>query len=80
MAARVAAGIDRLSAHYAGHTLISVAHAGAVRAAIAHALGIDLATALRIKVAPLSITRLSHRDVDGTAQWSVGCINLDLSV
>jgi len=79
MAARVAAGIDRLTAHYAGHTLVSVAHAGAVRAAIAHALGVDLATALRVEVAPLSITRLRHRDVNGAAQWSVGCVNLDLS-
>ena len=79
MSVRVAAGIDRLTAHYAGHTLISLAPAGAFSIAISHALDIDLATAMRIEVAPLSITRLGHREINGTAQWSVGCINFDLA-
>ena len=79
LATRVYAGIERLTDHYAGHTLISVAHANVVRSAIAHALGIDLATALRIEVAPLSITRLGCRIVDGAPQWSVGCINLEVA-
>jgi len=79
VATRVFDGIERLTAHYAGHTIVSVAHANVVRAAIAHALGIDLATALRIEIAPLSITRLGCRIVDGAAQWSVGCINLELA-
>ncbi|PKQ09924.1 MAG: histidine phosphatase family protein [Alphaproteobacteria bacterium HGW-Alphaproteobacteria-12] len=79
LATRVYAGIERLTDHYAGHTLVSVAHANVVRSAIAHALGIDLATALRIEVAPLSITRLGCRIVDGAPQWSVGCINLEVA-
>lgn len=79
LATRVYAGIERLTSHYAGHTLVSVAHANVVRSAIAHALGIDLATALRIEVAPLSITRLGCRIVDGAPQWSVGCINLEVA-
>lgn len=78
VSARVFGGIDRLTAHYAGHTIVSVAHANVIRAALAHALGVDLATALRIEVAPLSITRLGHRIVDGAAQWSVGCVNLEM--
>ena len=46
--------------------------------AVALALDIDLGTALRIEIAPLSITRLSHRLVDGVHRWSVGCINLEV--
>ncbi|MEQ8377244.1 histidine phosphatase family protein [Parvibaculum sp.] len=78
VATRVYEGIHRLTEHYAGHTLVSVAHANVIRSAIALALDIDLGTALRIEVAPLSITRLSHRLVDGASQWSVGCINLEV--
>jgi len=75
LATRVYEGVQRLTDHYAGHTLVSVAHANVIRAAIALALDIDLGTALRIEVAPLSVTRLGHRIVDGVSQWSVGCIN-----
>lgn len=78
LATRVYAGVQRLTDHYAGHTLVSVAHTNVIRAAIALALDIDLGTALRIEVAPLSITRLGHRIVDGVHQWSVGCINLEM--
>jgi alpha-ribazole phosphatase len=78
LSTRVYAGVQRLTDHYAGHTLVSVAHANVIRAAIALALDIDLGTALRIEVAPLSITRLGHRIVDGVHQWSVGCINLEM--
>ncbi|MBX3447781.1 MAG: histidine phosphatase family protein [Parvibaculaceae bacterium] len=79
VATRVYAGIRRLTEHYAGHTLVSIGHANTIRAAIALALDIDLATALRIEVAPLSITKLGCRIVDGEAQWSVGCINAEVS-
>lgn len=78
LATRVYEGVQRLTDHYAGHTLVSVAHANVIRAAIALALDIDLGTALRIEVAPLSVTRLSHRLVEGGHQWSVGCINLEM--
>jgi alpha-ribazole phosphatase len=79
MATRVYDGVRRLTEHYAGHTIVSVAHGNVIRAAIAMALDIDLATALRIDVAPLSITKLGHRVVDGASQWSVGCINHEVS-
>lgn len=79
MATRVYDGVRRLTEQYAGHTIVSVAHGNVIRAAIALALDIDLATALRIDVAPLSITKLGHRVVDGASQWSVGCINHEVS-
>lgn len=78
LASRVYEGVQRLTDHYAGHTLVSVAHPNVIRSAIALALDIDLGTALRIEVAPLSVTRLSHRLVDGAHQWSVGCINMEV--
>ena len=78
VATRVYEGVQRPTDHYAGHTLVSVAHANVIRAAVALALDIDLGTALRIEIAPLSITRLSHRLVDGVHRWSVGCINLEV--
>lgn len=77
---RVAAGIERLTAHYAGRALVVVAHAGAIRAAIAYAMGLDVAQALRIDIAPVSLTRLTHRLIDDEAQWSIGCVNLETRV
>jgi alpha-ribazole phosphatase len=78
LTARVAGAIDRLTAHYAGHSIIAVAHAATLRAAIGYALGLDPATSLRIEIAPLSLTRLNCRIVNGEAQWGVGCINFEV--
>ena len=75
--ARVAEAIERLSQHYAGHAIVCVAHASTIRVAIAYAMGIDAELALRIDIAPLSITRLSCRLKDGALQWSVGTINFE---
>jgi alpha-ribazole phosphatase len=74
---RVAVGIERLTTYYAGHTLVVVAHQSTVRAAIGYALGLAPAMMMRIDVAPLSLTRLSCRMVDGVAQWSVGGLNAE---
>ncbi len=76
--ARVAAAVERLTAHYAGHSIVAVAHASTIRAAIGAALGLEPETALRIDIAPLSLTRLTARLVDGALVWSVGCINLEV--
>lgn len=76
LADRVAAAIERLSAHYEGHVLIAVAHAGTIRAAIGHALGLAPDRMLAFEVAPLSVTRLGLRPGEGgTARWTVGCVN-----
>lgn len=77
MSARVAGAIERLTAHYAGHAIVAVAHAGTIRAAAGHALGLDPETALRIEVAPLSLTRLTCRVADGESIWSIGCVNAE---
>lgn len=76
LAERVAAAIERLSAHYAGHVLIAVAHAGTIRAAIGHALGLPPDRMLSFEIAPLSMTRLGRGPGEtGRARWTVGCVN-----
>ncbi|MDO8423215.1 MAG: histidine phosphatase family protein [Parvibaculum sp.] len=77
---RVGAAIDRLSLHYEGHSIVALGHQTTVRAAIAHALGLDAATAMRFDVAPLSMTRLTHRQVNGSTQWSVGGLNAEFGL
>ncbi|MDO8288924.1 MAG: histidine phosphatase family protein [Parvibaculum sp.] len=77
---RVAAAIDRLSAHYAGHSIVALGHQTTIRAAIGHALGLAPATMMRIDVAPMSLTRLTHRNVNGEAQWNVGGLNAEFGL
>jgi len=77
---RVAGAIERLSEHYAGHSIIALGHQTTVRAAIAHALGLTPATAMRVDVAPLSMSRLTRRLVNGEVQWSVGGLNIEFGV
>jgi alpha-ribazole phosphatase len=77
---RVSGAVERLTAHYAGHSIVAVSHIGSIRAAIGFAFGLDPATAMRIDIAPLSLTRLTCRIVDGVPVWSVGCINFEVSV
>ncbi len=77
---RVGEAIDRLSQHYAGHSIVALGHQTTVRAAIAHALGLDAAAAMRFDVAPLSMTRLTHRVVNGAAQWTIGGMNLEFGL
>jgi alpha-ribazole phosphatase len=77
---RVAAAIDRLSAHYAGHSIVAMGHQTTVRAAVAHAMDLTPAASMRIDVAPLSMTRLTVRQVNGAAQWSVGLVNAEFGL
>lgn len=80
LARRVAGAVERLTTHYVGHSIVAVAHASTIRAGIAFALGLDPATAMRVDIAPLSLTRLTCRLVDGAPVWSVGCINSEVGV
>ena len=77
--ARARAAIERLTAHYAGRTVVCVSHGGTIRAAVATALGLDASTALALVVDNLSITRLSYvedRLLRGMgAAWRVQGIN-----
>jgi broad specificity phosphatase PhoE len=45
----------------AGQDLVAVAHPVVVRAAVVHALGLPDAAVWQLDVAPLSVTRLTHR-------------------
>ena len=58
--ARARAAIERLTACYAGRTLVCVSHGGTIRAAIATALSLDAEAALAVVVDNLSVTRLSY--------------------
>jgi len=77
---RVAAAIDRLTVHYAGHSIVALGHQTTVRAAIGHALGLAPATLMRVDVAPLSMTRLTHRNINGVSQWNVGGMNAEFGI
>ncbi len=71
MVARVVDVVTRLEREHAGRDILVVAHAGTVRAAVALALGLSPATALRLAVQPLSLTRVDAT-IDG---WRVECVN-----
>ena len=77
---RVAAAIERLSEHYAGHSIVALGHQTTVRAAIAHALDLAPAAVMRVDIAPLSMSRLTRRVVNGEMQWSVGGLNAEFGV
>lgn len=77
---RVAAAIDRLSEHYAGHSIVALGHQTTIRAAIAHALDLTPAKVMRVEVAPLSMTRLTRRLVNGEVQWGVGGLNAEFGL
>lgn len=77
--ARVALALETLSERHTGRDIIAVVHAGTVRAAVAHALDLGPAAALRIQVAPLSLTRLDRLDDAGPNGpcWRLGCVNAE---
>lgn len=51
----------------AGLRTVAIAHPVVIRAALAHALGLPDAAVWQLEVAPLSLTRLTHR----TGRWHV---------
>lgn len=57
---RTAAGIDRLSARFAGRDIVCISHGGTIRAACAHALGLAEEIAMAIVIDNLSVTRLDR--------------------
>ena len=75
--ARVAKGLERLSAVHAGKKIALVAHGGTIRAALALALGLDGETALRFSIDNCSLTHLAHlRLADGSTTWHVSHVNV----
>lgn len=77
---RVGAAVDRLSEHYAGHSIVALGHQTTIRAAVGHALGLTPAAMMRVEIAPLSMSRLTCRMVGGIAQWSVGNLNAEFGL
>jgi len=73
---RVKAGVQRISAAYAGRDIIAVAHGGSIRAAVAHALNLDAEGALTLLFENLSVTRLDRIEhPDRGMAWQVQTIN-----
>lgn len=74
--ARVSAAIGRLTDAQAGRDVVAVIHGGSIRAALALALDLTPEAALRLSVAPLSLSRIDHYSGDGgDKSWSVSALN-----
>ncbi|UKJ73584.1 histidine phosphatase family protein [Azospirillum brasilense] len=73
---RVAGAVARLTDLYAGRDIVAVIHGGSIRAALALALDLTPQAALRLAVAPLSLSRIDHYGSDGEGgSWSVVALN-----
>ena len=68
--ARVGNALDRLAG--SAEDVIVVCHMGAIMAALTHGTGMPLDVALRFRIEPLSVTRLTHLGGDG---WRVDGVN-----
>jgi alpha-ribazole phosphatase len=76
LAARVHAAVARLTAQFAGRTIVSVGHGGTIKAALALALKLDHEAALAFLIDNCSITRIDHMGTDvGAYGWRVHAVN-----
>ncbi|KAA0681812.1 histidine phosphatase family protein [Roseomonas genomospecies 6] len=73
---RVAGAVARLTEAHAGRDIVAVIHGGPIRAALALALDLTPQAALRLAVAPLSLSRIDHYGggEEGDS-WSVAALN-----
>ncbi|MDQ2103011.1 histidine phosphatase family protein [Azospirillum isscasi] len=73
---RVAGAVARLNAVHAGRDIVAVIHGGPIRAALALALDLTPQAALRLAVAPLSLSRIDHYGGgEAGGSWSVTALN-----
>lgn len=73
---RVAGAVRRLTAAAEGRDIVAVIHGGSIRAALALALDLTPEAALRLSVAPLSLSRIDHYGGGSwPGSWSVGALN-----
>ncbi len=72
---RVAEAITRLGQAHPNRDIVAVAHSGTIRAALALALDLSPDAALRLQIAPLSLTRIDR--VHGANEgWRIEAVNL----
>ena len=67
---RVGSTLDRLAG--SAEDVVIVCHMGAILAALTHGTGMPLSVAMRFRVEPLSVTRMTHLGGDG---WRVDGVN-----
>jgi alpha-ribazole phosphatase len=76
LVARARGAIERLTAQFAGRTIVAVAHGGTIKAALAMALRLDPEAALAFAIDNCSITRIDHVGAEvGLYEWRVGAVN-----
>jgi len=76
LVARATEAIKRLTAQFAGRTIVAVTHGGTIKAALALALQIDSEAALAFAIDNCSITRMDHFVPEiGRYQWRVHAVN-----
>ena len=76
LVARAHAAIKRLTAQFAGRTIVAVAHGGTIKAALALGLHLDTEAALAFAIDNCSITRLDHLNPEvGAYEWRVQAVN-----
>lgn len=73
---RAAGAIKRLTAQFAGRTIVAVAHGGTIKAALALALRVETEAALAFAIDNCSITRMDHFMAEiGPYEWRVHAVN-----
>jgi len=73
---RASEAIKRLTAQFAGRTIVAVTHGGTIKAALALALQIDTEAALAFAIENCSITRMDHFVPEiGRYEWRVHAVN-----
>ena len=76
LVARARGAIERLTAQFAGRTIVAVAHGGTIKAALALALRLDSEAALAFAIDNCSITRMDHFKPEiGPYEWRVHAVN-----
>ncbi|MCA8908534.1 MAG: histidine phosphatase family protein [Rhodospirillaceae bacterium] len=76
LCARAAPRLDAIAADPPAADIVAVAHGGTIRAVLGHCLGLDPETALRFRIATLSLTRIIRlAPEEGEPVWLVDAVN-----
>jgi len=76
--ARASAVFERLKETHAGRDIVCVIHGGTIRAALGLAMGLTASKSLNFTIDNVSLTKLSHFQVNGSPEgvWRVDGLNL----